>query len=242
MTIPTGSPIQTEARLSSSSPSNVRTLGNETTPEYGGHLRIANEFSPSDLNPFIDFRAYSCYGGEHPIYSPLFRLDTNGTLKPCLAVNYTTINGVDFIINLADNASFHSGAPFTADDAIATLEIIKNNDYPLDQFWLVHGISDGLIESIEKLGDYQFAIHLNQTYLTNWLWWDTYPNFPRALDRLPMLRKDIVENLTANGPIDGTGPWMLSSLHPGENMTLTANQDYFLGRPYIDNITYIWDY
>jgi peptide/nickel transport system substrate-binding protein len=194
------------------------------------------------MNPFIDYHAFSAFG-EHPIYSPLFRMDTNGALKPCLAVNCTTTNGVDFVINLVDNASFHSGTPFTADDAVATLEVIKNNTPPLDPFWnAAYGLSSGMIESVEKLGDYQIAIHLDHTYLTDWLWWDNFPNFYRALDRLPMLRKDIVENLVPNGPIDGTGPWVLSAFHPGKNMTLTANPDYFLGRPYLDNITYRWDY
>lgn len=212
---------------------------------YGGHLRIANEWSTSDMNPYIDFKAFSMYG-EHPIYSPLFRSDENGTLRPCLAINYTTTNGVDFVINLVNNASFHSGAEFTANDAIATLQMIMdNNDSNLDSFWNTYVYHHGLIESIEKLNDYSFIIHLNQTYIIDVCEWPdgSWSNFVYLLDRMPMLRKNIVSNgLEPGGEIDGTGPYKLSSLNLGKNMTLIVNTDYFKGRAYLDNITYRWDF
>lgn len=231
---------------------NPSTESSKEIPD-GGEIRIATTWAPGDMNPYIDFKAFSIHGAT-PIYSALFRADENGTLRSDLADNCTTSDGIEFVINLVQNATWHDteefiDEPFTYEDALYTLEVLMNGTY-LDPWWGEH-YDWNMIESVNRgENDYQLIIHLNKTYIEQFLPRGIYPNFPYLfLDRLPIIPEHIhsKEGLKRNGTIIGTGPYMLSSLNfdkEGEkikNMTLDVYTKYFGGRSHLDKLHYRYD-
>jgi len=201
-------------------------------PKYGGTLRIGEaRVKPSTLNPLLGTYTYA---RSLPLFNNLLIYDENCSLQPDLAESYeTSENGLDVTFHLYENVSWHDGVEFNASDVKFTFDTIRD-DPNVDSNY---DYSAADINSTEVIGPFTVVIHLNEPLAA----------ILHYLSYIPIIPKHIYEgtDLTTNpanqNPI-GTGPFKFESWTPQTNLTVTANEQYFRGRPYLDSIFYRWDY
>jgi len=122
-----------------------------------------------------------------------------------------------YTIDLLEGVTFSDGTAFNADSTIAALKLY---DQSSSEFLQIDQ------ESFEKLGDYQFSFQSETG---------------SAL---------VIENMTHRGtslfgpsedraanPV-GTGPYMLDSYDPKQQITVTRNPDYWGEAPTVDRLTF----
>ena len=161
------------------------------------------------------------------IYDKLAIYDTELKPHPWLAESWeASANGTTWTIHLVRNATWHDGQPFMAKDVKFTIEYIKEHEIAL---WLDE-VED--IESVETPDDYTVVIRTSRpmAYL------DTY-----VLPRLPILPEHIWKDITDpeiypnENPV-GNGPFKLVEYKSGEYLRFVANENYWRGKPHIDEI------
>ncbi|MBM7068656.1 ABC transporter substrate-binding protein [Actibacterium sp. 188UL27-1] len=142
--------------------------------------------------------------------------DENFNPSPLLFQDWSYADGL-YTVTLREGVTFSEGTPFNADTAIASLKLYDNNrsDFlQLDQ------------ESFEKLSDYQIS-------------------FRSEVDS-----SMVIENMTHRGtslflptgtlaenPI-GTGPYLLESYEPKQQITMRRNPDYWGEAPNVETLTF----
>jgi peptide/nickel transport system substrate-binding protein len=206
--------------------------GTTVYEKNGGTLRIGEPSykPPSTLNPLLE----NYYGYRSlPLFSSLLIYDENGSLQPDLAIGYeTSEDGLNVTFYLYENVSWHDGVEFNASDVKFTFDTTRDdpnvNNYYSD--------TNTFINSTEVTGEFTVVFHL----------YEPLGCIPQYLSFTPIIPKHIYEgtDLTTNpanqNPI-GTGPFKFENWTPKTNLTVTANEQYFRGRPYLDSIFYRWD-
>jgi peptide/nickel transport system substrate-binding protein len=201
---------------------------NEATPIYGGTLRLVGG-APSTFNPLLNFwQGYDSHG----IFNTLLTYDENCSLQPELAEDYeASEDGLNVTFHLYENVSWHDGTEFNASDVKFTFDTILY-DPNVDSIWkegYVYGIN-----STEVINASTIIFHLNQPFAA----------LPEYLSYVPIIPRHIYEGTDlrtnpANANPIGTGPFKFENrTSEPRTMTVTANEQYFRGRPYLDKIVY----
>ncbi len=147
-----------------------------------------------------------------------------GATMPLLATSWQWESPISLVMELRKDVKFHSGKPFDADDAVYTLNFVSNKDNAIMNYALM-----AWIKRAEKVDSHKIRIHLERP-------------FPPALANLGglgfMMQKGHWDNAPtkADGKKDfgavapnGTGPYKITELKPGEFIHATRNPDYFKG-------------
>lgn len=201
-------------------------------PAHGGTFREGIVGSPRLMNPLLaqtdadrDVVALT--------YAGLLRRDSKGNLLPALADHYDiSPDGLDYTFVLKENLYWPDGERITASDIAFTIRLAKNPliQSPRRAQW--EGVE------VEEVNSKTIVFRLKRAYvpflsnttlgiLPKHIWVDIPPS------QFPLV--DINTN-----PI-GAGPYQISSAsHDSKNtitaITLKANKNYALGKPYIDKI------
>ncbi len=157
--------------------------------------------------------------GPAPDYEPL----------PRLATSWETEDGKTWTFHLREDATFHDGVPVTAEDVAFTIEYLPQ----ADPAW---AYPDCICEpgSIKAIDDYTVEFTLEATI------GGPYP----AAFWMPIFPKHIWEPYKddmlsyANYPLIGSGPFKLKEFKPAEYIWFEANEDYWGGRPYVDEVVF----
>ena len=186
--------------------------------------------APMDtLNP----TAVTLYDGGayvimHLIYDTLVRADVNGDPIPDLAQSWSYSNATTVTLNLAHNATWHDGQPFTADDVVFTVNTyLAHSELPIMRLYVQN------VQSIAAPDNYTVQIFLKTPDATF---------ISELLPAMYIIPKHIWQNVsnftsyTNSNPV-GTGPFKFVSWG-GVNtfVQLDANKNYFLGAPHIDQL------
>ncbi len=132
----------------------------------------------------------------------------------------TGVDGTKITFHFVENAKWHDGVPFTAEDLKFTYEYIREFGIPR----YLPNIQ--FIEDIVKVDDYTLEVYQNTT---------SYFAF-HYLNGPSVLPKHIWEDVgagwqdydpVAEGTLIGLGPWKFVEYVPGEYVHLVANDDYF---------------
>ena len=163
------------------------------------------------------------------LYDGLLRIGADGLIEPALASSYEVDpTGTSYIFRLRRDAVWHDGQPFSADDVLFTLRTLQSLEQPGDPalaaFW-----QDLLVDRIDEA---TVRVTLNEPLAS----------FP-SLARVRMLPAHILASIPPDrwleseyaGQLIGTGPYRLVELRD-ERAILAANDDYFDGRPFIEQI------
>ena len=158
------------------------------------------------------------------IYEPLILADENLNLVPALAESWAfSEDGLHLTLNLRQGVTFHDGSDFTAEDVIASLERILDEE--TGSATRTNLLS---IESIEAPDDYTVVLNL------------TLPDVPlvAALSSIntAILPSEVIANGDPAADVVGTGPFMLESWQPEEKTVLKANPNYWGEGPFVDGI------
>jgi peptide/nickel transport system substrate-binding protein len=177
-----------------------------------------------------------------PLFAaPLIRLDYRDTPTPILATEVPSLDRgtwkvldggqMETTYRLRSSATWHDGAPFTADDVVFTWRTIMNPDVVVGD-----RTPERFIDAIDVLDPYTMVIHWKEPYI-----------YANSYDLLPMPRH-ILEPLLARSPDAferspywttewiGLGPYTLAEWVPGSYLKGQAFASYVLGVPKISEV------
>ncbi len=206
---------------------------NKTRPiaSFGGTYIEGIVGEPRNINPILAINDAD-RDLVRLIYSSLTKYDEKGKLVGDLAESFdVSEDGLIYTFNLKE-AVWHDGQPVTADDVIFTIQSIQNDEYnsPQRMNWKsveVEKVNDRTVKLTLKNKYAQFLNNTTIGILPRHIWQEVKPiNF--SLSDLNI------------EPI-GSGPYEFSkfkknSLGKIQSYELTANKEYYEGRPYIDKI------
>jgi peptide/nickel transport system substrate-binding protein len=163
------------------------------------------------------------------LYDGLLRIGADGLIEPALASSYEVDpTGTSYIFRLRRDIVWHDGQPFGADDVLFTLRTLQVLEQPgdpaLTAFW-----QDLLVDRIDEA---TIRVTLNEPLAS----------FP-SLARIRILPAHLLASIPPERWLEsayasqliGTGPYRLVELRD-ERAILVANQSYFDGRPFIEQI------
>jgi peptide/nickel transport system substrate-binding protein len=159
----------------------------------------------------------------HHVWDTLVIIDPKTTeIKPLLATKWAWINPTTLEMDLRTGVKFHSGKEMDADDVVYTLNHVSNKDNAIANFALL-----SWIKNAEKLSANKVRINLHRP-------------FPPALaylaglgfimqqghyDKAPV-KPDGKKDFGAVPP-NGTGPYRIVEVKPGEHILMEKNAAYF---------------
>ncbi|WP_113702842.1 ABC transporter substrate-binding protein [Nonomuraea lactucae] len=156
------------------------------------------------------------------VYEGLVKLGQDGTVQPLLAEKWdVSPDRRTYTFTLRDNVTFSSGAPFTADDVVFSLDRVRT-DWKLK----IKAQLD-VIDKVEKKDDSTAVVTLKRPS-NGFL-------YSMATRLGAMFSRTGVSDL-ANKPV-GTGPYVLASWKRGDSIRLEAAQKYWGAKPSLTAVT-----
>lgn len=191
----------------------------------GGTLTVARPpaSNAETLDPASSLSAYEYLGA---LYNRLVKQAEDGTLAPDLATEWETKDAKDWTITLRKGVTWHDGKPFTAKDAAYTLQHILDPDTQSPQAGVLAPFVDP--QAITTPSDDVLKISLkspNAEFMSLLVNYNCY-----------VIPDGSAKTIGASGI--GTGPFKLDSFEPAGKGAVTANPDYFDGRPVLDRIEF----
>lgn len=201
-------------------------------PAYVEVLRVPGGGYWGHPSPF-GFNRGPGYMRASLIFDTLAWRDASGQTIPWLATDWSVSeDGKTWTFNLRQGVKWQDGKPFTADDVVFTFEYGKAHP---DVGWFM--VQLGEVEKVEKLSDYQVAIHLKRPFA---------PFLQTVAEALFIIPKHIWEKVqdpkayVEKDAFIGTGAYRLVSFSKEEGTYLfEANPDFFLGVPYVRRIEFV---
>ena len=165
------------------------------------------------------------------VYSPLWMCNADG-INYFLAESYDESDDhLTLTVHLREGVKWNDGEPFTADDVVFTLEAMENNEISATYGQLVY--DEGKV-AVEKVDDLTVTV--------------TFPTVNASatemLSGIFIAPKHLYEGISdwenndVNSQGVGTGPYKLDEYQVGQYLKFSANPDYFLGAPKVDNVVF----
>lgn len=205
---------------------------------HTGVLRIGLPIAPQNLNGILPQNTNEVFV-DGLIYSQLVTLDDKGNEVPDLASVVPTLSnggiskdGLTITYHLRTDVKWHDGVPFTSKDVAFSWHAVMN---PSNNVVARHGFDQ--VASVSTPDAATAVFHMKRM-------------FPPAIEALfgqsdsptyilpeHLLGRDANLNAIAfNASPIGTGPFKFGRWLRGDQIVLTANPDYFLGKPKLDQI------
>lgn len=184
-------------------------------PVQGGTLRVA--LAESDL-PTMDPHMHNLRTGIITFYHLFDNLGVRNqetlVIEPWLAESWTIVEPTKWEMKLKQGVKFHNGDDFTAATVKWNWERIINPEQKSPQMG-----NHAAIAGVELVDDY--TVHV----ITK----NPYPIFTERLQNFQMISEKVAEQgdaYLAENPI-GTGPYKFVEWKKGQEIVLTANEDYW---------------
>ena len=191
---------------------------------HGDSLIIGDFIEPAFINPILTHSSISA-ALKRIVFDGLIKLNEKMEPMPHLALSWeNSRDGLTWIFNLRKDVTFHDGSNFTAEDVKFTFDKIQDPS-----------LNSPYISVFKNFK----AVHAKDKYTVKINLRNPLPSLPFYLDVgiLPkhlLLGKDLRKAEFNYQPI-GTGPFKTGSWSKDE-IILKANEDYFKGRPYLNQI------
>lgn len=202
----------------------------------GGVYTEALVGSMGRLNPMLDWNNPADRDINRLLFSGLMKFDSRGLPQPDLADSYgASADGTVYNFSIRPNAVWHDGQPVTSDDVIFTIELIKSSGslFPQDikDLW-------SQVE-VRRLNEKTLQVRLPEPFAP-FLDYVTFGVLPRHL--LESVPADQLATADFNLTPVGSGPYKFDRLLiSGGQITgvvLSANQNYFIRPPYIEQVVF----
>lgn len=176
---------------------------------------ISTPYEIDSLDPHArDLQAQLAIGAN--FYEPLVSRDADLKLQPALALRWFSPTPLTWVFELRPGVRFHDGAPFTADDAVATFERLRREPA------LQVGINVKEIESVRALEPLRLELRTRRPQ----------PILLNRLTLVAMLPRGVAD---AAHPV-GTGPYRFVSWERGQSVAMTRNDSYWGPRPPLEHV------
>jgi peptide/nickel transport system substrate-binding protein len=205
-------------------------------PAYGGTVHEGQVGSPRFINPLL---AISDSDRDLTVltYAGLMGLSAEGTLEPVLAESYEiSPDGKVYTFRLREGAVFSDGTPVTANDVVFTIQKAQDPALKSPEYanWSGVSVSAGDSRTVRFTLSKPYAPFLGLTtlgILPARIWGNiSNEEFPfSTLETSPV----------------GAGPFVVTQVGRDasgliSNITLRANPKYVLGKPYLDEIHFMF--
>ncbi|WBL81565.1 peptide ABC transporter substrate-binding protein [Bradyrhizobium xenonodulans] len=175
-------------------------------------------------------------GVHFSVFDALFRIDPQGAIQPNLAAEVPdqknggiSEDGLNWRVRLRDDARWHDGTPFSAEDVKFTLELIMNPNF---RSWRTAG--HALVRDIKVISPTEISWRMEEAFAP-------YLSFLTETFIVPkhILEKEANPNSAAfnQAPV-GTGPFKWGQRVAGDHLELVANPDYFGEGPHIERLVF----
>jgi len=200
--------------------------------KYGGEFIFPRDADFPNINPFLGTGA--TWWGSQLIYESLLMIGPDWQVYPYLAKSWEiSEDGLTYTFHLQEDVTWSDGMPLTSEDVKFTFD-----------GWVTHEIAQMQpysenIENIEAPDPYTVVFTLKQKDV---LFLDKLA-FPSLTVAPKHIWKDIEDWSTwANDDPElaiGSGPFILEEWKKGEYVELVANENYWMGRPYVDKVIFV---
>lgn len=156
------------------------------------------------------------------LFNGLVYLDSEVVPQPDLAESWEYVSPTEITFKLREDVTFHDGSTFDAEDVVYTYETLVSDTFGAPRRSLYTPITQVIADS-----PYEVTFMLEEPYAP----------IMKYLD-MGIVPANVAEELGedfGDNPI-GTGPFKLADWNRGATITIAANDDYFRGRPNIDEI------
>ena len=168
------------------------------------------------------------------IYDTLVWKDSTGEILPWLASRWDrSPDAKTYTFHLRDDIRWHDGRPLTARDVAFTFEYFRNQTIPPQV--IVKPLPQ--IEEVRATGDHTVEFRLSSPLATFF----GFNGVGSVLIVPEHVWSGVGDAATATDPalLVGSGPFRLESYNRGDGSYLySANDDYFLGRPFVSRLEY----
>ncbi|WP_331446423.1 ABC transporter substrate-binding protein [Streptomyces xanthochromogenes] len=156
------------------------------------------------------------------VYEGLVRVDQQGRIQPQLAEKYErSADGLTYTFHLRKNVKFTNGAPFTADDAVFSIDQVKTR-------WKLKVAQQmAVVDKAVKVNADTVAVTLKHPS-NNWLYAMT--------SRIGAMYSRTGVGDLKNHPV-GTGPFTVGSWQRGDKLILRRNADYWGAKPQLNQVS-----
>jgi peptide/nickel transport system substrate-binding protein len=197
--------------------------GTDSGPAYGDLMVEGSIGDASNLLPLLsaDSTSHQIAG---LVFNGLVKYDKDVQIVGDLAESWTVSpDGLVITFHLRKGVRWHDGHPFTAHDCLYTYQVTIDPKTPTAY------AGDFLkVKKAEVLDDHTFRVTYDKPFAPALMSWGS-----AVLPRHLLAGRDISQTPLTRHPI-GTGPFRFKEWVAGQKIVLTANPDYFEGRPYID--------
>lgn len=182
------------------------------TPQSIKTLDAAHELGQAGLAAF------------EAIYDTLVKM-RDKEFVPSVAESWTNPDDTTWVFTLRDDVKFQDGSELTADDVVASIERFSGDDSGVASAWIE-------LESVTASGPLEVTMttkHPSASFLST-----------VSTGFILGPAEDIYDPSYYESP-NGPGPFSVTEFVPDQDLKLTANPHYFLGKPELDNLqlTYI---
>lgn len=200
--------------------------------KYGGTLTLGTSQDVDTLNPFESWG----WGWQATImmYESLVMIGPNYEIRPWLAKDWdVSDDGLTITFYLQEEATWSDGVPLTAEDVEFTWQrTMEQGLSKMSSFF-------EKINSVEATDEHTVVFHLKENDVR--MFTEIFPSH-----RACVVPKHIWENVEDWSTYDnddpdtaiGSGPFIYDEWRRDEYITLKANEDYWMGRPYLDRVTW----
>jgi oligopeptide transport system substrate-binding protein len=196
---------------------------------------------PATLDPAL---LTDIYGGAivRRIFNGLLQFDVNLRPVPDLAEFWeTSRDGLTWTFTLRRGVKFHHGREMTAQDVVYSFTRLLNPDKSLPVTKLFKSIQGAKAFSQGKMQHVQGLKALDR-YTVQIVLEEPLAHFAAVLGlaNAAVVPQEVVEGLGARfgrAPV-GTGPFKFVRWQPNREIVLTANEQYYEGRPFLDTVVY----
>jgi peptide/nickel transport system substrate-binding protein len=189
-------------------------------------LTLGTKLELNTLDPHF-FNAFAPGSSHAQVFDSLIQLDENLALQPGLATAWRIIDDRTWEFTLRQGVAFHDGAPFTADDVIATINRVPNVPNSPNSF----GQYTRSIVAMEKVDAHTLRLRTQAPT----------PALANDLARVFIISARHAAATTAEfnagRAMVGTGPYRLVEWVNGERLVLERNERYWGPRPVWARVT-----
>lgn len=212
----------------------ISTFGDLALPADFTHLPYVNPNAPkggeiSQWSPgsFDSFNPYTIQGNSAALSSIFYESILSGTLDDVSAAYCLLCETMEYpedrswvIFNLRKDVTFSDGTPFTAEDVLFSYEIFRDKGIP--EF---RAVANEKFQSVEILDPYRIKF----TFAPG----TPFRDMPAQAGSSPIFsKKHYMENnrdleKSSLEPFLGTGPYVLESFKPGQQIIYKLDEDYW---------------
>jgi peptide/nickel transport system substrate-binding protein len=205
-------------------------------PRRGGTLVFGTPVSGREPDPWFAIDTGGVVTAQFAC-EYLVRPGQENVLQPALATSWRPgATTKEWIFDLRRGVRFHDGSSLTADDVVATFDVIADPKRGSSALSALGGVlSPG---GVEKAGEYRVRFHLDRPYA----------DFPYLISNYTysavILPRTYEQGTFVQGGV-GTGPYVLRDYAPNEHARYVRNGRYWRrGLPYLEDLTlrYYADY